>query len=156
MHNVFSSWPSLQRIQRCNQVQLPYILTEDHHHHLWYPDCRSCDVLCGDPGCSSGLLLLVAAVWRHRHPPHQHRRGRHHHHLLLGVNPHLPAATKQPSLTERRPRTWNWTRPSSSSPKKKEKEGEPDRSNNADVERTLCCSWRKNQTLQAVIKDYSL
>ncbi|KAK3889922.1 hypothetical protein Pcinc_006076 [Petrolisthes cinctipes] len=29
MHNVSSSWPSLQRIQRCNQVQLPYILTEE-------------------------------------------------------------------------------------------------------------------------------
>ncbi|KAK4301207.1 hypothetical protein Pmani_026628 [Petrolisthes manimaculis] len=52
------------------------------------------------------LLLFVAAVWRHRRPSHQHQRGCHHHHLLLGVNPHLPAAAKRPSLTERRPRTW--------------------------------------------------
>ncbi|KAK3870903.1 hypothetical protein Pcinc_023929 [Petrolisthes cinctipes] len=35
----------------------------------------------------------------------------------------LPAATKRTSLTERRPRVWTWTRPSSSSPKRRKRRG---------------------------------
>ncbi|KAK3890605.1 hypothetical protein Pcinc_005485 [Petrolisthes cinctipes] len=104
MHNVFSSWPSLQRIQRCNQVQLPYILTE-----------TAAPVTC--------------CVGTRAAP----RSG--------GVATQTPLELDEAFLVQ---------------PQKKEKEGEPDRSNNADVERTLCCSWRKNHTLQAVMKDYSL
>ncbi|KAK3888654.1 hypothetical protein Pcinc_007379 [Petrolisthes cinctipes] len=76
-------------------------------------------------GCKVGTQAAAprTAVWRHRRPSHQHRRRCHHHHLLLGVNPHLPAATKRHSLTERRPRTWTWTRPSSSSPKRRKRRG---------------------------------